>query len=550
MVNCFRASVIFLLLAAPLTSTGLQRSDLLPADAQTTVQISNTSRFWNSLKQSPSGRLWADRQFQDFIGNPDAEVWQEFLFENQSEAESKVTLEQLKMLDGEVVLAFDADHEEPYIVAAISKEDYQRSVELDENLVNVMEEPFDIVKGSFQDVEIVRFVEHPGTAKASSCWQAYCNNTLVVGYSREWVEQCIVKLQKEAVTEPEGVPSLNLNIPLASLIQKSIQQKRSAPNQSALLDALGILNINHLSVKMELRDGEMVIDNLLNISSLARGLFTIIDVQPSELPIVTFIPEDIASLEVGRFNLLRFWQEIPSVLAAMQPGMKPQFDLLLAMIQQQAGIDIELDLLLNLGSKYVSFSTMENDRQISVIVIDLKDGPAFKKSLETAFGAPAVQPYVTTGLDIEPFLDHTVYTLKKNQPDEPVAFAVTGDYLLYGHPDGIRQVIRSSTSESAANPAFEQSALVRGLRQHVPSRAFTYNAIDWKKNIDLIVRGLTKPEYRALIEQNWARSGAALAPPDFRKLPPADHIASFFNISYQYIEACPEGLHQRIILEY
>jgi hypothetical protein len=413
-----------------------------------------------------------------------------------------------------------------------------------------MEEPFDIVKGTFQDVEIVRFVQHPGTPKESSYWQAYCNNTLVLGYTQEWVEQCIVKLQKESVEEPEGNPSLNVNIPLASLIQQSIQQNQSGRNQSVLLDALGILNINHLSVKIELKDQEMIIDSVLNISSLARGLFTIIDVQPSELPSVTFIPENIASLEVGRFNLLRFWQEIPAVLAAIQPGMKPQFDLLLAMIQQQAGIDVEQDLLLNIGSKYVSFSTTENERQISVIVVDLKDGPAFKKSLETAFGAPAMQPYVTTGLDIEDFLDHTIYTLKNNRPDEPVAFAVTGDYLLYGQPDGLRQVIRSCTSESAANPALEQSELVRGLRRYVPTRAFTYSAVDWKKNIDVIVRGLTKPEYRKLIEQNWARSGAALAPPDFQKLPPADHIASFFNISYQYIEACPEGLHQRILLKY
>ena len=37
---------------------------------------------------------------------------------------------------------------------------------------------------------------------------------------------------------------------------------------------------------------------------------------------------------------------------------------------------------------------------------------------------------------------------------------------------------------------------------------------------------------------------------DFNKLPAADHIASFFNVSYQYAEATDSGLHQRIILKY
>jgi len=220
------------------------------------------------------------------------------------------------------------------------------------------------------------------------------------------------------------------------------------------------------------------------------------------------------------------------------------------MVQQQAGINFEQDLLANLGTKYVSFSVAEANKQISVVAVELKDSAAFKTGLETALAAPALQPQVATGLETEEFLDHTIYTIIDEEPADDMAFGVAGDYLLYGQSEGLRQVIRSQTSEAAANMAFERSALVKGLRQHVPPRAFGYSAIDWKKNMAVIIHELSKPEYVTILQQNWAKSGSPLPPPDFKKLPPAEHIASFFNVSYQYAEATGNGIHQQITLKY
>ena len=89
-----------------------------------------------------------------------------------------------------------------------------------------------------------------------------------------------------------------------------------------------------------------------------------------------------------------------------------------------------------------------------------------------------------------------------------------------------------------------------GLRQAVPQTAFGYSAVDWKKCMAALIHELTKPDRIQLIQQNWAMRGGPVPPPDFNKLPPADHIASFFNSTYQYIEKKGNGLHQRIILKY
>ncbi|MDF7801131.1 hypothetical protein P4C99_16765 [Pontiellaceae bacterium B1224] len=538
-------SALSLLLALPFAASALQRTDLLPPQGQAYVQVSNTTSFWAALQKSSIGKLWVDQQFQDFLGNPDKETWNAFFFNGESKAEDDVFVEQLKMLTGEVVLAFDIETDNIYIIADMSAKDFERGLELDDQLRKVVENPFEVMKSTFQDVEIIQHIDAPGTAEESISWQAHVGRTFIMGYTLEWVEQCIVRLKKEEIQEPKGNPTLNLNLPVKTLFLDSADGEED----QALFDALGLLGIETFRSRIELLDTEMVVDNNLVIDDLERGLFTLLDTEPSELPTVTFIPENPASLEVGRFDLYGLWQEIPLMLLQAYPESKAEYDMILTMLQQQTGIDIEQDLLAHLGTKYLAFAS-EGKSQSSIIALELEDGMAFKQGLESALSAPAMQPYVAAGLEISDFLDHTIYTIKDADQTEAMGVALTDNYLLYGDPEGLRQVIRSITSEAAANMAFEQTELVKGLRKNISPRAFGFSGIDWKRNMDAILHELAKPGYFSLIEQNWATSGSALPPPDFSKLPPAEHIASFFNTSYQYIEADNNGLHQKIILKY
>jgi hypothetical protein len=336
-----------------------------------------------------------------------------------------------------------------------------------------------------------------------------------------------------------------------SLIEeKDPAQTPQTPDPEVLLESLGLMGIEKLTVRIALEDSKMVVDSNLMATSLGKGVFTILDLQPVELPSVGFIPESIALIEVGRLNLLRFWQEIPNVLSVAMPSAKPQFDMMRNMLRQQTGIDIEQDLLAHLGTRYTSFSAVEGETLLSVMAFDLKDSQAFKQGMETALASPALQPQVAMLLDTIDFLDHSLYVSKNTPPSDAISFAVMGNYLLYGHPDGLRQVIRNETSGTGPGTAFEASDLVKGMRQVVPPNAFGYSAIDWKKCMFSVIHELSKPDRMALIQQEWALRGGALPPPDFNKLPSADHIASFFNTTYQYVEKTNNGLHQRIILKY
>lgn len=544
-------TALSLLSALPFVAFSLERTDLLPGQAKTFVRISNTVNFWEEVQKSSLGKLWADQQFQDFIGNPDAETWQEIFFSGQeADPQNQVLMDQLKMLTGEVIIAFDAEMEDPYIIAAMTEEDFLRSLELDEQLLNVTEDAFEIVKSTFQDVEIIKHIENPGSGAERFSWQTHVGSTFILGYTKEWVEQNVVRLKKEEITEPAGNPVMNLNLPLTPLIEEALSEGEEGVTERAMLEALGLFSIENFACRIELQDSQMIVDNNLSISDLNRGIFALLNTEPSDLPTVTFIPEDIATLEVGRFDLMNLWQEVPVFLADAAPEAKPQFDMILAMLQQQSGISIEQDLIANLGKKYVAFSTVDGELQESVIAIELEDGMAFRSGLETAMAAPGLQPYIATGLDLSVFLDHTIYSLKNELPEEKMGIALTGDYLLYGTYTGIQQVIRSESSEAAENQSFERSELVQGLRRYISDDAFGFSAIDWKKNMSVMMAEFNQPEYIYMIQQKWAQSGSALPPPDFSKLPPADHIAQYFNISYQYVEARGNGLHQKIILKY
>ncbi|MCF7847723.1 MAG: hypothetical protein K9M45_02645 [Kiritimatiellales bacterium] len=557
-VKLIRLALI-LALVTPFAAQALEREALLPPETSVSVRISSTTNFWSQLKLSSMGRLWNDPQFQDFLGHPSFDDWKTQMLEEDKTGSSELWLEELKMLTGEVVFGATEKLQDHYIVAQMTAEDFDRSLGMDEQMKERSETPFDIKKSTFQGVMMLQHIENGGTAAESSTWQAHYGNTLVIGPEREWVERSIVRMKKDTIKEPVGDPRLDVELPVAELIRSRVlagikprTNGQPAPmNMEAFFDALGLLGIEKYTFTLVLKEAEMMADSNLKVSDLTKGIFSLLDTTPSPLPMVSFIPKGISSLEVGRFNLLRFWRELPAILGSVSPVMKPQFDMIPALILQNTGINLEQDLFANMDSKYISFSTSGRNQAISAVAVELKDAIAFKNGLETALNAPALQQQVNQLLNIDEFLEQTLYEIKTSDPQQQrMAFTVSGDYLVYGETDGVRLVLRAQNNEGAANPAFARSELVKGIRQHVPGGAFAYNAVDWKKNMDRIVRTFNKPEYIRAFRQGWINSSNGIPPPDFGKLPPASHIASFFNTSYTYTEAVEDGLHQKTVLKY
>lgn len=538
--------------ATTFSTLGLTRSELIPENAQADVRVSNLSGLLEKLQASSFGKLWNDPQFQDFLGRPGNDIWQDYLFGDKS-PERDMMVEQFRMLDGEIVVALP-ENGSSYVIVAMSEDDFRESLLLDDKLSDSDAAPFDIVRDTFQGVDMIEHIYNSGTEEESHSWQAFRNNTLVMGPDREWVERSIVQLGKGDIEEPAGKPSLDVNLPLSLFIDGTIRGMNALPSASgdalALFEALGIMDVEHFNLHLELEDDKLVIDNTLFADNLGRGIFAILDTKPTTMPSVPFLPENMSMLEVGRVDLLRLWNELPNVAGEALPELKPQIATILAAIRAQLGVDPGSDLLGYMGTRYLGFSSLENDNLDTVIAMELNDSRSFVKGLETIINAPAIQPLATEALDTTDFLGYTLYCSKDATSPEAFAFSVAGNHVFYGTPAGVRQVVRVVAGERAANPRTEQSTLVRGIERHVPSSAFGFTAIDWNKNIAHFVRELDRNGTVNQLFGQLVVMGSPVAVPNLEKLPPAEHIASFFGTTYQYIEKTNRGLHQQIIMNY
>jgi hypothetical protein len=536
-----------LAVATCLTTQALERSSLLPPQADITVYISNTTDFINQLKHSSVGKLWMDDEFQNFIGNIDNDMLLEIMFDGEPTEEDRLIIEEMKAIKGEIAVGMGLEAKEPYIIAAMSKEVFLETLETDLKLNAVTENPFEQRQETFQDHTLYQYIYKAGTPDEHSSWQAHTKNTLLVGPSQEWVERTLLELNKEEITEPEGDPRLKISIPVASILNTSLEE--SDPSTLPIIQALGLMGIQTFRMTVELHKDQMVIDNHCTIDDLNKGLFALLDTEPSTIPTDSFIPENITNFEVGRFNIKQLWQNIPVIMEESEPGSRAQFDLMIGMLNQQLNIDVEQDLLTYLGTKYLYYAIYEGGAQDYVLALELKNPKQFNAGLKSMFNAPALQPVIASSLESIDFIDRTLYIPKQQtNPDQPIAFSVSDGYLLYGTPAGLRQAIRNLSSETKHNVA--QTDLVKGLREKISSKAFGFSAVDWKKSMETLIHQLRESEQFTQLQQNWAQSGSPIPPPDMNNMPSASHIASFFNISYQYIEKSSDGLHQRIYLTY
>jgi hypothetical protein len=254
---------------------------------------------------------------------------------------------------------------------------------------------------------------------------------------------------------------------------------------------------------------------------------------------------------VGRINLSRLWKAIPDILRALDPSIQQQFDLVVSSFEEQTGLNFTEQILENMDTAYLSYSLEEERLQKNLLGFELKDGQAFQQTLDSLLANPTIQPQLEVLLETETFLDQPIYLIKNLPPESAVALAVSGGYLFYGHPDALRQAIRAIHRDSPAGEPFGASELAHGLQNFLSPKAFAFSAIDWKKNMRLLIRKIQSQKFAEDFNRGWSRGGEnKIPPPDFSKLPAADHIASFFNRSYQQTQVTPSGLHQEMVLEY
>jgi len=544
MKNKIRKRILLLVLAGlPLFANAFERKDLLPNNVEFKFQINSLSAVRNGIEKSPFGRLWNDTKFRDFLGcSSDITIW-DVLMEDEEESLRPLMKEAFGLFSGEIVFGVNPDTEEYCALIGITEKKYKRFLVLNEKILKAQKTPGTTVKSTFQGIEILKVIEN----NEDPAFFAWVNGSCITSPKKEWVEKTIMKLKKEAAKEPKANAKIVLSYSVSTILQNK-------PNMSEknrrIYDALGLLGVRNIALSIDFQEDRLVFDGKLDVVDLHKGLFTLLDTQPSPLPKVPFIPKNIYTFDIERINIPSFWKELPNIMTDIDPTILMQFNMGLQMIRQNFGIDIEQDIINHLGTQILSFSCEGSDTPGGIVALELKNEKAFKKSIETLFAHPALQAELAQTFDVKTFLEHTVYSTKEAISEgKSIAFTFVDGYFVYGMTEQVRNVIRTSNLAKGASN-YESAPLIQSLVSKIPPNAFGYLLIDMKKYLALLADNFQDPIMNSVLTEAFREIDSEVLDIQSSKLPSGDYFASFFKVLYGYSEPSPTGLHSRFILEY
>ncbi len=562
-----------------------QRMDFRPDNAILTIHVSDVKQVWEALKICPFGRIWNDPQVQDLLGKPDLQAFfkQKMLKEMNQETQHLI-LEELKMLSGEVVFSVshnkEGDDADIYAIAFINKDDYDKSLVIDQRLDEINDKEKVIMKkDTFQDVEIIEMISismddemgddlgREGEPRKKVFWQAFLKDTLLESSDKAWLEKTIVQLKGATLNEPKSTPTLHMRLDVKPIFdimadkEKEIMDMNAAhrnlnlPSPSAMFEVLGLKNINNLKVDIILNKDRMNTDFKLSLTKPYKGLFNLLDTRPVSTGMqIPFVPRDAFAYTVARMDLNGLWNALPGIVRQISPQGMAQFQLMLDTIEQTLGIDLANDLLVHLDTLYVSM-VADTDTPFEISGLRLKDEEAVRQTLQKLFSETSmIRQFAGPMLQVEKFRERTMYKINNPQTQETQAMTVAGGYFLVGEEASIHHVLRSL--DAPTGPAFYKKDMMESLRGFVPENAFGFQVIDLAKFLKAFAQSVLQntswEEIQREIEGELSDQDAIhpFTNLDFTKMPPIEHLMSFFGISMSYSVDEPDGISSKTVWTY
>ncbi len=549
---CLKITVSALLLITPLASLALERTELLP-QGETSVRITQSGPLRNDFNDAFGDRLRKDERIQDFT-EAFAEKLKKKAADGKFTLETRTLFEILKLLKGEIAFVYNSaakisilTMDRIYLAATASPEDYANVLKRTAWLHEQTSEQTVRKKETFNDVEIVCDIIRGGEPTQQTCWLAWVQGTVLLGSDREWIEKSIVRLQKEPVTEPPE-RKLSCRFPIGLWIRKSLEDAEDdkRAKSEALWNALGFMDIEQYQLGIEMKDGELILDGNLTCSELGQGLFLLLDTTPEDFSDNRLVPDNASSFSYGKLDLLTFWQALPEMLKSLPPDMGMPLSGVLMFFEKQSGLNIEQDLLAHAGRQFTWFSVPVSTNQPMLISVELNNSTAMENSLTTLLASPFAGTW-SSAVAVSDFRGHTIYNKKEKTSDaEPFALCVTDSHLLFGSN---AEVVRNTILQMERTGYQEPSTMQKTAEKLAPSTAFGYGAMDHR----------TAPAVMYIrVSDSTFSAGFGIQPdvgkPTDGKEPgeneiSLDHLTSFLNNTYHFIEAVPNGIHHRIVFE-
>lgn len=580
-----------------------ERAALMDPKVNIVLHISNGAAFLNALEESPYGKLWNSPEMKPFLNN---QGLQEALIKNfflpaeglnANEEVYHLNRRILSMFKGEVLMGVElgkaGNDTQLFFLVEMNEPDYKKTRELIEQESKAAGEKVVSHRHSFQGTELVQDITTMTDEKKEIHeWMAFSGNTFINGTSREWVEQCVVRLKKEMPVSPSGPPSLQLWLPDGSLRQildtkeeekdpgeEIAEEPDTGPYSAGTLKAMGVDAAGRLSLEWKLYPTYSELSLQARIKGEAKGLWTLFPKDPAPRSLsLGYVPDNVLSYQVMGLNIHSFWNEIPVMLESLNAESSAQFRMGLAAASQMLQVDVERDIVANLDTVFTTYSVLEGTEDITLYAWQLRNPAAIEKTLGKLFAEGAwMRSMLKENFELLDLLGHKVYSLKfpkveipvggSEPPKQPVikfipygVTVVDGD-LVIGRLSMVRSFIHGSQDPKAGRK-FYKSPIYAFMNARVPDNAAGYGLSDinqlirpglnFFKNMGQRAQALHRLKESA--EEAEEKSETPLEPDaldtffsglKFDRLPSPEFLRSFFGPWISYYQFNGDELNVR-----
>ena len=185
--------------------------------------------------------------------------------------------------------------------------------------------------------------------------------------------------------------------------QFKIEENPLGVTTGGIIDALGLEGLECMALQMDFDERGLEIGSGLFMGK-REGLLRLFKFPEGSVPQAPFIPRDVTTASVARYDLALFWDTIMEVFREVSPALHIMIDGQIKAFEKQAGVSLRKDVLGSLGDEFVSFSDINpeealNEKNAADIesnldafigefyAISLKDADRFDRSLRTLIGA-------------------------------------------------------------------------------------------------------------------------------------------------------------------
>lgn len=565
---------------------GIDRRDLV-RDADLVVRCSDAGAFSAAVARSPLGLFWHSPEMEALReGWHLEEAFGRALTEGKAGAHAErmrqIYLEQLKLLDGEVVLAFDfGDFSGPpavTVVAALGTDAYRRSLEMDRLLIELKGAETITASEDFRGVTITTYLSEED-AGDRFFYQAFYDGTVLASEDRRWLEQALIRLMAARTREPEGDPVLTatgtarlLDRLQASMVEKAAQG--GAPfDPQTVFHGLGLDSVGDVQLALAMRaDRAEVVFQAARRGEWNRGLMVLVPAEPAPQDFrLAHVPSDVAGYQVFRMDLDALWRQIPEILRQIAPDHQLQFSMGVNAAGGLLDIDLNEELFGNLERLGFTYARIGDAGQELVYGFRVKDAGAMARTLDKLFAehsplrARLGEVYRRTEIQ-----DHRLHMLQLQVPAgrggamtlREVGMTVIDRALVVGEGGLLVDHVQAAVHHQG-EAAFYTSPLFTDMLRRVPAEACSYGVSDLgayarfftdrlrRAAEDLQAAGFASPAgaggkeaagLNALIE--------GLAGLDVAKMPSPERVGAYFGTSDGYSLIDDAGFRSTMTLYY